>query len=110
VGHDLQVGPILVDPGGKFAMKQNDYQRLNRSAICLTKDDVVIVTLFGGISLYDFAELFASSPKDGGFGCDSALNLDGGPSTQVSFSDGSASFEQVGRWRISNAIVIQSNR
>jgi hypothetical protein len=42
----------------------------------------------GGITLSQFSVLM-STPKDqGGLGCDAALNLDGGPSTQMAYADG----------------------
>src|SRR5262245_23966030 len=79
----VQVGPLVVDPGGKNGIVRNDLDRQRRSAICLLPDGLTVIVLVdGGLSLHELGEVLASPEVDGGFGCDRALNLDGGPSTQ----------------------------
>lgn len=44
--------------------------------------------------------LLAAKLESGGFGCDMALNLDGGPSTQISFRVDAKAVELAGwRWK-----------
>jgi Phosphodiester glycosidase len=58
--------------------------------LCARGSAIVFVVLHGlhgnGLSLYEFAELLAAREVDGGAGCHIALNLDGGPSTQVAMN------------------------
>lgn len=47
-----------------------------------------MLVIDGGVTLSQLSVLM-STPKDqGGLGCDAALNLDGGPSTQMAYVDG----------------------
>jgi len=43
---------------------------------------------------------------EGGFGCDVAINLDGGPSTQAALRAGSAQAEIAGEWTVHNALIV----
>jgi tetratricopeptide (TPR) repeat protein len=102
----VQVGPLVVDPGGRNGIHQNDFDRQKRSIICRQFDGtIIVVAIDGGLSLYEAGELLASSENDGGFACDRALNLDGGPSTQVSFAVGEDALEIQGRWKVHNALI-----
>ena len=106
--HALQVGPILVDPGGKVGIYKNSHDRQNRSALCLRTGAIVLDVVDGGLSLYQLAHLLAARSGDGGLGCDVALNLDGGPSTQALFRSGSRRIEVPGDWPVQNALVVSS--
>ena len=107
----LQTGPILVEDRGKLGIRRNDYDRVNRAAVCLRDHLIIFVTLHGshgnGLSLYEFAELLAAREIDGGLGCNLAINLDGGPSTQVGMKVGGTREEVGGLWKIHNAIVVR---
>lgn len=103
----IQTGPLLVDPGGKHGINQNSYDRQNRSAVCLDANgQPIILQVSGGLSLYEFAEILSLPEADGGFGCERAINLDGGPSSQVSVLADGVSLEVPGLWKISSSLVL----
>ena len=106
VVHAVQSGPLLVDPGGKLGIYKEDFDRQNRSAICLDGSTIRIVMVEGGLSLLELARVLSSPREAGGLACEVALNLDGGPSTQAVARIGSQELSLVGRWRIQNALVI----
>ena len=107
----IQTGPVLVEGPGQIGIRGNDYDRLNRAAVC-SKDGIIIFVLLhsthgDGLSLYEFAELLAGRELDGGLGCTLALNLDGGPSTQAAMAFGNVNDGVDGLWKIENAIVVR---
>jgi hypothetical protein len=102
----LQVGPLLVDPGGVKGIYKDDVERHNRGAVCLSGDVFSAIVVEGGLSLFQFADLLSRPAKEGGFGCDVAINLDGGPSTQAILRAGKQSKEIAGGSPVQNAIVI----
>jgi hypothetical protein len=59
------------------------------------------------LSLYEFAELLAGREADGGLGCNFALNVDGGPSTQFAMNFRGMREKVDGLWKIPNAIVVR---
>lgn len=103
----LQSKPLLVDPGNKLGMRSDDGLPLPRSAVCMP--DAKHVSFFyagkGGLSLFELATLLQAPIDAGGFACDIALNLDGGPSTQVAAAVDGAPFERLGQ-NVANAIVV----
>ena len=104
----LQAGPLVVDPGGANGIRRNAYDRLNRSAVCSGFDGhTLIVQASGGLSLYEFGEILATKQADGGFGCERAINLDGGPSSQVSMDYNGAVLEVPGLWRVNSGLVLE---
>ncbi|HZP18640.1 MAG TPA: phosphodiester glycosidase family protein [Bauldia sp.] len=105
MAYAVQVGPVLVEPGGIVGIANRKNVRDNRSALCLTRQSIVAVAVTGGISLYQLARLLAADPAKGGFGCEVAINLDGGPSTQAMFR-GDKTPSVPGGSPIHNAIVI----
>jgi uncharacterized protein YigE (DUF2233 family) len=88
----VQCGPRLVEPGGVPGIEGDDGKRAERTAACIRRGgrELNFVIAAGpsvggaGPTLYQFAAWLAAplSPGESG-GCDSALNLDGGPSTGV---------------------------
>jgi uncharacterized protein YigE (DUF2233 family) len=103
----VQSGPLVVDPGGKNGIRRNDNDRQDRTAVCQNLDGkITIVVITGGLSLFELGEVLSTSESAGGFGCERALNLDGGPSTQVSFELDSKAVEVIGRWKIANALTV----
>jgi len=105
VSHALQAGPILVDPGGIKGIYKVD-KRYNRSALCLRGASFTAFVVEGGISLFQLADLLSLPEAKGGFGCDVAINLDGGPSTQAALRAGSAQAEIAGEWTVHNALIV----
>jgi hypothetical protein len=107
----LQSKPLLVDPGNKLGMRGDDGLRVPRSAICLT--DARHVSFFyagkSGLSLLELATLLQAPTNAGGFACEVALNLDGGPSTQVSADVAGARFERLGQ-NVANAVIVLPGR
>lgn len=103
----LQSKPLLVEPGNKLGMRGNDHVRVPRSAICLIDPRRVVFVYAGqsGLSLFELASLLQAPANTGGFGCDAALNLDGGPSTQAAGTINGAAFERSGQ-NVANAIVV----
>lgn len=84
-GEFVQSKPVLIEPGGRWAMNTNSNIRKKRSLFCLQRDGKIIISLVTGtgLSLYEAGWLLRS-PKDGGyFDCDSAIAMDGGGSTQT---------------------------
>ena len=52
-----------------------------------------------------FARFLADSPEKGGLGCVDALNLDGGPSTQLVVKLPGLALSLPGGWGVPNALV-----
>ena len=100
----LQSGPRLVVDGRALQLKP---QVSRRSSICLPGDGTVMVVVFPlPVSLSDLAQNLVRHPADGGLGCWSALNLDGGPSTQLSVATPALNLEVEGGWGVPNGIAI----
>jgi exopolysaccharide biosynthesis protein len=106
IDHALQVGPILVDPGGVKGIYKNTGGRFNRSAVCLRGASFTVFVVEGGISLFQLADLLSLPRSSGGFGCDIAINLDGGPSTQAALRSGSARRDIPGESTVHNALIV----
>jgi uncharacterized protein YigE (DUF2233 family) len=106
VRHAVQVGPLLVDPGGVKGIYKNDVERHSRSAICLRGASFTAFVVEGGISLFQFADLLSLPSDRGGFGCEVAINLDGGPSTQAVLRTGKVRREIAAGTPAENFIVI----
>jgi uncharacterized protein YigE (DUF2233 family) len=107
----LQCGPVIVEHGGKLGVYNNDYRRLNRAAIGISENKVVLCLVAGnngvGLSLYEFATFLLTAKNKGGAGCDVALNLDGGSSVQACFSYKGVAISVNGLWAINNAIIVK---
>jgi hypothetical protein len=104
----VQVGPVLVDAGGRVGVLNSRHDREERSAICTRENEFATFVVEGGLSLYQLAELLARPAAEGGFGCDVALNLDGGPSTQALFRTANQRLFVPGGWPVQNALVVSS--
>ncbi len=98
----IQCGPRLVVAGRATDLKP---QWSRRSGVGIDRQGrVVLAVADGPLLLDDFAQVFASSA---GLMCRDALNLDGGPSTQLALS-GLKSRESVsGGWPVPDALVIR---
>lgn len=100
----IQCGPRLVVDGRALQLKP---QVSRRTSICLPGDGTVMVVVFPSpISLSDLAQGLVHPPEKGGLGCWNALNLDGGPSTQLSAATPRLSLEIEGGWGVPNGLAI----
>ena len=88
VAQAFQVGPRLVVGGEALALKP---QSARRTAICTRADGRVLAMVVGNMVLAsDVARFFAEQ------GCSDALNLDGGPSSQLWLKSGGVAVEVSG--------------
>ncbi len=100
----LQAGPRLVVNGRSLQLKP---QASRRTSVCLPGDGtVVLLVMSAPISLSDLAANLARPATSGGLGCWTALNLDGGPSTQLSLVTPEMSLEIEGGWGVPNALAV----
>ena len=84
----IQSKPMLIEPGGNWAMGSNAGSAKPRTLLCALKDgNIILATITRvGLTLFE-AGWVMRAPGDGGyFGCDAALAFDGGRSTQVWYS------------------------
>jgi hypothetical protein len=79
-------------------------QVAERTAVCAAGSQVVIVVVTKAESAA-FARFLASSPEQAGLGCPDALNLDGGPSTQLVVRLPGLTMSLPGGWGVPNALV-----
>lgn len=100
----IQAGPRLIVDGRPLRLKP---QASRRTSICLPGDGTVLIVVFPtAVSLADLAGHLAMHPSRGGLGCWEALNLDGGPSTQLSVATAEMSLEVEGGWPVPNGLAI----
>jgi hypothetical protein len=81
----IQSKPVLIEPGGIWAMNTNQSLLEHRTAFCLKGDGkaVLLTVSGGGLSLFETGWLLRNREWGGFFDCDSAIALDGGGSTQL---------------------------
>lgn len=81
----VQSKPVLIEPGGHWAMNTNSNIQKKRSLFCRLPDgDIIIALATGmGLSLFEAGWLMRAEKEGGFFGCDSAIAMDGGGSTQI---------------------------
>ena len=77
-----------------------------RTAVCAEGRTVIVVVTSAPADASDFARWLAQPRAQGGLGCTSALNLDGGPSTQVNVRLGGFKLGIDGGWAVPNALVV----
>ena len=101
----VQSGPRLVVSGSIPKLKSSFAER---SAICITSKRKVILVATEGLAIQpnDFAEYLRMSEAKEGLGCHTALNLDGGRSTQIYAKVGSFKLNVPGINRVTNAVVV----
>ena len=85
----IQSKPVLIEPGGLWAMNTNHGDAEDRTIVCSLSDDesLILTVTGGGLTLFEAGWLLRSKAWGGFFDCDSAIALDGGGSTQFFFSD-----------------------
>lgn len=98
----VQGMPRLVVNGKPNSLKE---QVAARSVVCLRQDRVVLLVI-SDIEANKLARALATPIAKGGFGCENALNLDGGPSTQLSAKMHLFAIEQEGGWPVPNGIAV----
>ncbi len=104
----LQVGPMVVDPGGNNGISRNDGKYARRSVLCQDfRGRFLVIVIDGNITLFETGKLLSASEKQGGLGCERALNLDGGPSTMLDYRRDGRSVHIAGRWPVVNALVLK---
>ncbi len=101
----LQVGPRAVAGGRALPLKR---QRASRSAVCVQSPTriLLLATENAPVDAGDLARWMAEPADRGGFGCTSALLLDGGPSVQLAVHTASFDFDLRGGWGVPNALVV----
>lgn len=100
----LQSGPRLVVDGRALQLKP---QVSRRTCVCLPGDGTVMIVVFPmAVSLSELADGLVAPAAEGGLGCWSALNLDGGPSTQLSVATPTLTLDVEGGWGVPNGLAI----
>jgi exopolysaccharide biosynthesis protein len=80
----MQNGPLLVENKGKMGIYADDHEYSARTVIGITRDNkvlIVVADMTASPSLWELASLLVKGEDQGGFDCQTALNLDGGSST-----------------------------
>ncbi|MDJ0614719.1 MAG: phosphodiester glycosidase family protein [Rhizobiaceae bacterium] len=107
--HDvLQSRPMIVEPGANWAMGSNSGARKLRTVLCtLANGDVILTTISRvGLTLFEAGWLFRSVSEGGFFGCDAAIALDGGGSTQL-WHSGYPQYSFLGISPVHNFLVVR---
>jgi len=94
--------PRLVVAGKVQALKP---QIAERTAAC-AKGSVVVLVVTTKAETTPFARFLADPLDQGGLGCQDALNLDGGPSTQLVVKLPALTLSVSGGWGVPNALVV----
>ena len=98
--------PRLVVGGKVSGLKP---QFAERSAVC-AEGGVVTLVVSTKAEATAFARFLAGSPEKSGLGCLDALNLDGGPSTQLFVKLPGLALSLPGGWGVPNALVVTPGR
>lgn len=106
----LQGFPRLVVDGEVGRLQQ---ERARRTAVCLAGPHdaggyrtLTLVVTSSRVGLEDLAHFLALPARHGGMGCSEALNLDGGPSTQLVARLGELTVEVAGGSGVPNALAV----
>ena len=110
----LQAGPILVEKSGEASVCSEDTEAAIRTAVCIRRQQLLVVVTATPISLHALAAWLAAPAGTGGLGCERALNLSGDASSgAVYFPGGLASIKNrfkvgPGTYPMPSLILIQS--
>lgn len=104
----LQSKPVLIEPGGNWAMNTNRAIPKNRTLVCIDGQGelIVVAIVEGGLSLFEAGWLMRNKDVGGFFSCDSAIAMDGGRSTQIWVKD-RPDLSFGGGTTVQNAVIIQ---
>jgi hypothetical protein len=80
-------------------------QIAERTAVC-AGGNIVVLVVSTKVEATAFAHFLADPPDQGGLGCRDALNLDGGPSTQLVVKLPGLALSLPGGWGVPNALVV----
>lgn len=84
----VQSFPLIVEPGARPGIHRDDGRRAARTVACVVAGQLHLIVIAAprgdGPTLYE-ADALLRKPAPDGFGCNAALNLDGGPSSGVVF-------------------------
>ena len=94
--------PRLIVGGRVLQLKP---QIAQRTAVC-AEGHVVVLVVSTRAEASAFARFLADPPDKGGLGCWDALNLDGGPSTQLVVKLPALALSRPGGWGVPNALVV----
>jgi hypothetical protein len=94
--------PRLVVAGKVQQLKP---QLAERTAVC-AGGSVMVLVVSTKAETTAFARFLADPPEMGGLGCWDALNLDGGPSTQLVVKLPGLALSLLGGWGVPNALVV----
>jgi hypothetical protein len=98
----VQGHPRLVEGGKVQGLKP---QSARRTAVCADGSRITLVVTTTRAEAGAFAKVLAAPEDQGGLGCKDAMNLDGGPSTQLSARLKSLELSIDGGWGVPNALV-----
>jgi len=98
--------PRLVVAGNIPRLKP---QIAERTAVC-AEGNVVVIVVATRVETTTFARFIADRREAGGLGCRDALNLDGGPSTQLVVRLPALTLSMPGGWDVPNALVVTPGR
>lgn len=98
----VQGVPRLVVGGQVSPLKP---QIAERTAVC-AGESIVVLVVSTRVEATAFARFLADPPDRGGLGCRDALNLDGGPSTQLTVKLPGLALTLPGGWEVPNALVV----
>lgn len=104
----LQSRPMIIEPGGIWSMGSNSGAPKLRTLLCTLKSgDVILVTISRfGLTLFEAGWLLRSQSDGGYFGCDAAVALDGGRSTQL-WHSGNPQYSFPGITPVHNFLIIR---
>ncbi len=105
----IQSKPMLIEPGGLWAMGSNSGSPKPRTILCKLGDGNIVLSTItrSGLTLYEAGWVMRSKEDGGFFGCDAALAFDGGRSTQVWFS-GDEKYSSSGLSPVHNFFVVRN--
>jgi uncharacterized protein YigE (DUF2233 family) len=106
-----EAGGDLVVQGVPRLVVQGEVPKLKpaaaaRTAVCAEGTKLVFVVATDPVDTTDFARFLARPRDKGGVGCSDALNLDGGPSTQLHARLPGLTLDVRGGWGVPNALVV----
>lgn len=103
----VQSRPVLIEPGGLWAMNTNSSEPARRTLFCLLSDNTALIVIVhgNGLSLFEAGWVLRGRPWGGFFGCDSAIALDGGGSTQLAVRD-HENLTVTGLTRVHNIVAV----
>ncbi len=103
----VQTRPVLIEKGGRWAMRTNGTELERRSLVCVLGDgDILLMVVSGGgLTLYEAGWVLRAANWGGHYGCEKAIALDGGGSTQLKVR-GQSQLDVTGLTPVQNLLVV----